>query len=259
MGFHMPEVLVMNGGTTAYESLIDGGKHWSFIMRAGTQLRLVDVNGGANVGMLLYNPQNTLERYNAPDTLKCQHTFKLTKGHCLYSDMGRIFCSIIEDSVGWHDTVCGTSTRRLVAQRWGERGYQQYRNDWTQNGFDAFLIEGGKYGLGRRDLAANVNWFSKVSAAEDGALSFDPTNSAAGRFLVLRFEMDTLVLLHTCPHPLNDSAQYPRSPVLISFSRAEPVREDDFCLNFRPENGRGFANTDLYRLCGADVTVRRGS
>ena len=50
--------------------------------------------------MLLYNPQDKLERYNAPDTLKCQHTFKLTRGHCLYSDMGRIFCSIIEDSLG---------------------------------------------------------------------------------------------------------------------------------------------------------------
>jgi uncharacterized protein len=28
---------------------------------------------------------NLLERYNAPETLKRQHTFKLTAGHCLYS------------------------------------------------------------------------------------------------------------------------------------------------------------------------------
>ena len=76
--------------------------------------------------------------------------------------MGRIFCSIIEDTVGWHDTVCGNTTRALVAERWGEKSYQDHRNDWTQNGHDSFLVEGGKYGLGRRDLAANVNWFSKV-------------------------------------------------------------------------------------------------
>ena len=94
-----------------YETLIEGGKHWSLTVRGGTRLRLIDRQGGANVGMLFYNPQNTLERYNAPDTLKCQHTFKLTKGHCLYSDMGRIFCSIVEDTLGWHDTACGTSTR----------------------------------------------------------------------------------------------------------------------------------------------------
>jgi uncharacterized protein len=243
----------MDKGSAVYETLIEGGKHWSFTMRAGMQLRLIDLSGGANVGMLFYNPQNPLERYNAPDTLKCQHTFKLTKGHCLYSDMGRIFCSIIDDSVGWHDTVCGTSTRRLVAERWGERSYQQYRNDWTQNGHDAFLVEGAKYGLGRRDLAANINWFSKVYAAQDGALSFDAANSAAGAYVDLRFEMDSLVLLHTCPHPLSVSAQYPKSPVLVKFSKSQPVAADDFCLNSAPENVRGFANTDLYRLCSADA------
>jgi urea carboxylase-associated protein 2 len=223
------------------------------------QLRLVDRDGGANVGMLFYNPQNPLERYNAPDTLKCQHTFKLTKGHCLYSDMGRIFCSIIEDTVGWHDTVCGTSTRHLVAERWGERSYQQYRNEWTQNGQDAFLVEAGKYGLGRRDLAANVNWFSKVAAGDDGTLSFHAGNSRAGEHVDLRFEMDSLVLLHTCPHPLDTAAQYPRNPVLVKISRAAPLAPDDYCLNFRPENARGFANTELFRLSGGDGGERGAS
>ena len=68
-------------------------------MRRNTRLRLIDMEGGANVGMLFYNPANLLERYNAPDTLKCQHTFKLTAGHCLYSDMGRMFCSIVSDTL----------------------------------------------------------------------------------------------------------------------------------------------------------------
>lgn len=234
-----------------YETLIEGGKHWSMTLRAGTQLRLIDRSGGANVGMLFYNPVNPLERYNAPDTLKCQHTFKLSKGHCLYSDMGRIFCSITEDTVGWHDTVCGNANRELVARRWGERSYQEYRNDWTQNGHDAFLVEGGKYGLGRRDLAANVNWFSKVSIAEDGAMLFDPDNSRAGSFVDLRFEMNSLVLLHTCPHPLNSAPEYPRHAVLLQLSDAAPAAADDYCRNFRPENARGFANTELYRACGA--------
>jgi hypothetical protein len=242
--------------TTLHQALIEGGKHWSFSVRAGVQLRLIDLNGGANVGMLFYNPHNPLERYNAPDTLKCQHTFKLTRGHCLYSDMGRIFCSIVEDTVGWHDTVCGTSDRRLVEGRWGVQRYQEHRNDWTQNGLDAFLVEAGKYGLGRRDLAANVNWFSKAAAADDGELSFDAVNSAAGQWLDLRFEMDTLVLMHTCPHPLNPAPRYPRCAVQLEFSQAEPVSDDDFCMNSRPENRRGFANTEFYRRCGVSGAVR---
>jgi urea carboxylase-associated protein 2 len=243
----------MNIEAVFHESLIDGGKHWSLTVRGGTVLRLIDVNGGANAGMLFYNPYNLLERYNTPDTLKCQHTFKLTKGHCLYSDMGRIFCSIIEDSVGWHDTVCGNSNKALVAQRWGLKSYQSYRNDWTQNGHDSFLVEGGKYGLGRRDLAANVNWFSKVSIAEAGDMSFDAGNSRAGGFVDLRFEMDTLVLLHTCPHPWNPAAEYPRAPVRIQLHKSAPVRDDDFCRNFCPENIRGFENTELYRRCASSA------
>lgn len=233
-----------------YQDTLPGGKHWSFTLRRGTALRLIDVEGGANVGMLFYNPANLLERYNAPDTLKCQHTFKLTRGNCLYSDMGRIFCSIVEDSVGWHDTVCGNTTKDMVARRWGTRTYQACRNDWYLNGRDSFLVEGGKYGLNRRDLAANVNWFSKAVPAPDGALAFDPDNAPAGASLTLRFEMDTLVLLHTCPHPLNPAAEYPRKPVRYQISRAAPLAEDDYCLNFRPENRRGFENNRLYHLFG---------
>ncbi len=232
----------------SYKDTLPGGKHWSLTMRRGTTLKLVDVEGGANVGMLFYNPANLLERYNVPDTLKCQHTFKLTKGHCLYSDMGRIFCSIIEDTSGWHDTVCGNTTKAMVTTRWGGASFQAYRNDWQQNGHDSFLVEGGKYGLGRRDLAANVNWFSKVSTADDGGMLFDASAARAGAAVVLRFEMDTLVLFHTCPHPLDPSPTYPRKPVTYEIGVAEPVSAGDACLNSAPENGRGFENNRLFHI-----------
>ncbi len=129
---------------------LPGGKRGLLVMWRNSRLKLTDMEGGANVGMLFYNPTNLLERYNAPDTLKCQHTFKLTRGNCLYSDMGRVFCSIVEDTAGWHDTVCGNTTKKIVAQKWGERRYQQYRNDWQLNGYDSFLVEVAKYGLGKR-------------------------------------------------------------------------------------------------------------
>lgn len=231
-----------------YSTELPGGSHWSLNMRRGTAMRLTDVEGGANVGMLFYNPHNLLERYNAPDTLKCQHTFKLSRGNCLYSDMGRIFCSIVEDDLGWHETVCGSIDARQVAARWGARDYQADRNDWHQNGHDAFLVELTKYGLGRADMAANVNWFSKVSADDSGTLSLQENHSRAGDGVSLRFEMETLVLLHTCPHPLNRADPYPSRAVGIELGLAPPVADDDFCKNFRPENRRGFMNNDLYHL-----------
>ncbi len=231
-----------------YQDTIPGGCHWSMVIKRGLILRLTDDEGGANVGMLLYNPDNLLERYNAPDTLKCQHTFMLTRGNCLYSDMGRVFCSIVEDTAGWHDTVCGNTTKSIVANRWGERNYQQYRNDWQLNGHDSFLVEVAKYGLGKKDLAANLNLFSKVTVDETGVLQFDSAFSQAGRFIDLRFEMDTLVVFHTCPHPLNPSSTYPRKPVSFQIRAGDEVAEDDLCRNHCAENRRGFMNTELYTL-----------
>lgn len=230
---------------------LPGGKHWSMLLRRNCRLKLTDIEGGANVGMLFYNPSNLLERYNAPDTLKCQHTFKLTSEHCLYSDMGRIFCSIVADSFGWHETVCGNTTKASTAKKWGERNYQRDGNDWLQNGRDSFLVEAAKYGLGRQDLPANVNWFSKVVVAKDGSVSLDANAATPGASVELRFEMDTLVLLHTCPHPLNTSPTYPRKPVRYEIFESSAATADDPCRLSAPENGRGFENNRVFLACCA--------
>ncbi|WP_045857712.1 urea amidolyase associated protein UAAP1 [Teredinibacter purpureus] len=231
-----------------YSTQLKSGAHWSLRLRKGTIMRLTDVAGAANVGMLFYNPNNLLERYNAPDSLKCQHTFKLTQGHCLYSDMGRIFASIVDDSVGWHDTVSGNSHAPHIEALWGARDYQTDRNEWKQNGHDAFLVELAKYGLNAADLAANINWFSKVAVSDLGALQLETNNSTAGSHVTLRFEMDTLVVLHTCPHPLEQSPIYPDTTVNIELGIAHTLQDDDYCKNLCPENGRGFHNNALYCL-----------
>jgi uncharacterized protein YcgI (DUF1989 family) len=62
--------------------------------------------------------------------------------------------------------------------------------------------------------------------------------------------MDTLVLFHTCPHPMNLAADYPRKPITYQIFQGQPVADDDPCLNSRPENRRGFANNHLHHLHG---------
>ena len=97
-------------------------------------------------------------------------------------------------------------------------------------------------------MAANVNWFSRVDAAADGGLQWKSEHSAPGSRVTLRFEMDTLVLLHTCPHPLNTEPDYPRKPISYRLSIAAPAPEDDPCLRSCDENGRGMMNNYLYTL-----------
>ncbi|MFK7864365.1 MAG: urea amidolyase associated protein UAAP1 [Pseudohongiellaceae bacterium] len=230
-----------------YATELPSGAHWSLTVRRGMQMKLTDLAGGANVGMLFYNPALLSEKYNAPDTLKCQHTFKLTRGHCLYSDMGRVFASITDDSFGWHESICGNSHPQHVEKQWGSRDYQSQRNQWLQNGFDAFLVELTKYRLKKQDLASNLNLFSEVSTDEDGQLRLS-RQSEAGANLTLRFEMDTLVILHTCPHPLSKAENYPTGLVQLELEKASPVTADDYCLNLCDENRRGFNNNALYHL-----------
>ena len=105
---------------TLYEELVPGGGHTSFVLKRGQLLRLTDIEGGANVSLLLLNAHEKSERLNLPDTLKCQHTAKLTAGHCLYSDMGRVLAGITADTSGWHDPFGGVLNAQEVAEKYGQ-------------------------------------------------------------------------------------------------------------------------------------------
>src|SRR5262245_65530597 len=129
---------------------------------------MTDVEGCANAGAMFHNWENPRERYNMPDTLKAQHIAHLTRGHVLYSDMGRILCSITADSLGWHDPLSGCANASLVETKYGVARYQEYRNAWLQNAYDGFSIELAKYGLAPGDRAAPVNVFSQVMVDHEG-------------------------------------------------------------------------------------------
>ena len=234
--------------TMLWTEIVPGGATWSHVLKRGTALRIVDLEGGANVAAYFLNFELTAERFNLPDTLKAQHTARLTKGHVLYSDMGRILCSITEDTVGWHDPLCGLSNNALVEKKYGKTSYQESRNEWHQNARDGFLVELGKYGLGSRDLHATVNFFSKVTVGEAGDLRYNPNNSLPGSYVELRAEMNVLVMLNTCQHPLAPGNEYAPRPVELSISRVSPVRTNDPCRTLCSENTRGFLLTELFFL-----------
>jgi len=229
-----------------FEKTLQGAGMWSAVISRGKRLRLTDLDGGANVGLLLYNAHERTERYNMPDTLKGQHIFYLRAPNCLHSDMGRLLASITRDDVGWHDTVCGHSDAALVLKKYGPNNYQNARNDWNRNSRDCFLIELAKWGLGKKDLVPNLNLFSKVVSNDHGHLTFVPENSKPGDSIELRFEMDTLVILNTCQHPLDPDPVYRHRHVKLEVLAGLAPTPDDASLTVRPENLRAWENNEVY-------------
>ena len=233
---------------TLYEELVPGGGHTSFVLKRGQLLRITDIEGGANVSLLLLNAHEKSERLNLPDTLKCQHTARLTAGHCLYSDMGRVLAAITADTCGWHDSMGGLLNAAEVAEKYGQGRYQELRNGFFRNGMDNLLVELGKWDLGLADLLMNLNLFSKVTVDNDGCFHFEAGNSKAGDYLELYAPMDTLVVLTALQHPMDPNPQYAPKPVQLSWQQVQSDGISVLCRTSRPENGRGFHNTERLYL-----------
>jgi hypothetical protein len=135
-----------------------------------------------------------------------------------------------------------------VAAKYGASSYQEERNAWHRNGRDNLLGELMKYGLGARDLGPSIDFFSRVRVEMDGSMAFEPGNSKPGDYVELRAEMNVLVAIDTGQHPLDPNPAYAPKPVKFSVMRSAPVMDDDACRLSRPENARGFINTERYFL-----------
>ena len=215
-----------------------------FSTREFHRIGLIEIARGANVSLLLLNAHEKSERLNLPDTLKCQHTARLTAGHCLYSDMGRILAAITADTCGWHDSIGGLLNAAEVAEKYGQGRYQELRNGFFRNGMDNLLVELGKWDLGLADLLMNLNLFSKVTVDSDGCFHFEAGNSKAGDYIELYAPMDTLVVLTALQHPMDPNPQYAPKPVQLSWQQVQSDGISVLCRTSRPENGRGFHNTE---------------
>ena len=122
-----------------FEETLHPGAAWSHVLKRGTSLRLTDTGGGANVGAIFYNADCSAERLNIPDTLKAQHIARLAQDFVLYSDMGRVLCSLTADSLGWHDALCGCLDAAAMTAKYGEARYQDCRNEFYKDAQSSFL------------------------------------------------------------------------------------------------------------------------
>lgn len=224
-----------------WEETIGAGGYTAKELGRGARMRLIDLRGDACVSMLVFNAERPIERLNIADTMKVQWNAYLQTGRLLLSDMGRPLMSILADDAGTHDTFCGPSNER-TPRPYGDCGA------WGRhpNARGRLLLGVAKFGLGRKDVHPCVNWFKGVRISSDGSTVLEAGPFPPGRSVLLRAEMNILVVLANCPHALDRRSIYEATPVRISAWRGTVTPPDDPIRNANLESVRAFLNVEEY-------------
>jgi urea carboxylase-associated protein 1 len=183
------------------------GTPWGGIIHRGRTLRLIDCEGRQAVDFLCYNAADPEERYNAPNTIKIAGTLHLTRGHSLYSDLARPLLRITADSYGRHDTIGGCCSAPSNRVLYGVENCPGCREN--------LLAALACFGLGRRDLVPNLNFFMPVALEPDGGMAIARGDSPPGSYVDLRAETDVLAVLSNCPQINNPCNDYHPTPVRV--------------------------------------------
>jgi uncharacterized protein len=187
------------------------GTHWAGVIDAGAVLRIVDLEGQQAVDFLCYDAADYGDRYNAPDTMKYAGTIYLTAGHGLYSVTAKRLFTIIEDTVGGHDTLAGCCSAANNRFRYGEPG--------PGSCYENFVHALRPFGLGERDIVPNINFFMSVPVAVDGKLGIQPGISKAGDHVDLRADVRALAVVSNCPQRLNPANNFNPTPIRLTIFR----------------------------------------
>jgi uncharacterized protein len=192
------------------DQIIAAGAPWSGIVKRDQHLRIVDTHGSQAVDFLCYNANDREERYFAPNTIKAAGTISLTKGHVLYSDQARPLFTIVEDTYGSHDTIGGACSAASNYLLYGVKNCSGCREN--------FLKGLEQFGMGRRDIVPNINFFMRVPVERAGQAAIARGDSLPGSYVELRAEMDAIAVISNCPQINNPANDYNPTPIQIIIS-----------------------------------------
>jgi hypothetical protein len=221
-----------------HRETIPAGWYWTTRLERGEALRLVNRSGGSCASILAWNRDDPSERMNHADTVKVQWTASLRKGRVIFSDMGRVIFSVMEDTTGGaHDAMMGASTAETNRKNYGSEFRSTREN---------FVLAAGKLGLARADIGSSINFFAPVSVQDDGRFVWRRGARKAGDFVDLRAELDLLIAISNCPHPLDPAKTYAPGDLDVIRYRANKPGSDDLCRTASAEAKRAFENNAFY-------------
>ena len=225
-------------GALLHQEEVPGGWYHATRLIRGEALRIVNTTGTSCVSLMAWSVADTSERLHLVDAMKIQWSIAICKGRVLYTDMGRVALSVIEDTSGAHDALVGPTTQSSMQEALGTGRWRNSR--------DNFLAATAKLGLSRRDLHPCINFFAPVSVDTSGRFIWQAGQRAEGDFVDLRAEMDLWVIVSNAGHPLDPALTATPDPVDLMRFSVEPPGVKDICRIGSPEATRAFEFTERY-------------
>lgn len=189
---------------------ISAGDYYIGRINKGQCLRILDLKGNQAADTLFYNADNSQERYSAMDTVREQGNIYLTSGSELRSNKNNVMLEITADTCGRHDTLGGACATESNTVRYDleKRCMHACRDSWM-----LAIAEHPEFGISKRDITHNINFFMNVPVTENGELTFEDGISAPGKYVELEARMDIIVLISNCPQLNNPCNGYDPTPV----------------------------------------------
>ena len=215
----MPETVIQTSPRlpedAIFSEIVEAGDSFVHEILQGQFVRIVDLEGNQAVDTLFYNAHNYADRYSAQDTIREQQNIYLTTGTKLMSAERNVLLTIVADTCGRHDTLGGACATESNMVRYAieKRSMHACRQSFLKGAL-AWSKKTGRE-LDKRDLTANINFFMNVPVTPAGKLSFEDGVSDAGKYVELRAEMDTLIVISNCPQLNNPCNAYNPTPVRV--------------------------------------------
>ncbi|MEO8602617.1 MAG: urea amidolyase associated protein UAAP2 [bacterium] len=202
----------LTAARATYRHIVPAGDYWLHRMHAGQVLRIVDCEGNQAADTLFYNADDPSERYSAVDTIRGQGNVYLGLGSKLRSSLDRVMLEIVADTVGRHDTLGGACATESNSVRYAleKKTMHACRDSWL-----LAVAEHPEFGLTKRDIAHNINFFMNVPVTPDGGLRFADGVSGPGKYVELRAVMNVMALISNCPQLNNPCNAYNPTPIEV--------------------------------------------
>ncbi len=191
----------------AASQIVDAKQPWSGQIKKGQVLVIFDTFGQQAVDFLCYDADNPIDRYSATNTVKVQGNIYIGKDTVLYADSGKALMTVMEDTIGRHDTIYGCCSN--------PNNMLRYNVETKESCYDNFSNELAKYDMGPEAIVPNINWFMSVPVLDDGSAGVSDIEVKPGSYVGLRAECNVLAVLSNCPQMHNPCNGYHPTPIEI--------------------------------------------